>query len=55
MDIGLTRRDIYRFIKIYSGKTLRETLQSDKSFWQNVKTTAEKLYFKEFRRNAPEF
>ena len=55
MDINLTRRDIYRFMKLYSLKSLRDTLQSDQAFWLAVKNTAEKLYFKEHRRQAPEF
>ena len=55
MDIGLSRRDFYRFMKIYSGKSLRETLQQDRPFWQKVKTTAEKLYQKDHGKAAPEF
>ena len=55
MDINLTRRDMFRCMKLYSLKSLRETLQSDQAFWLAVKTTAEKLYFKEYRRPAPEF
>ena len=47
MDIGLTERDIFRFIKIYSGKPLREELKTNASFWQSVRLTAFNLYCKE--------
>jgi len=52
MDIGLTRRDRFRFMKIYSGKTLRETLRDDGAFWRDVDFTALKLYRKESRKQA---
>jgi len=35
-EIGLTQRDWYRFMTIYSNKSLRETLK-DNDFWQKVK------------------
>lgn len=47
MNTGLTRRDLYRFMKIYSGTTLRETLRSDAGFWRAVDRTAERLYARE--------
>lgn len=46
MDIGLTRRDIFRFIKLYTGKTLRKTLMDDALFWRNIQRRAAKLYRK---------
>ena len=46
LDIGLTRHDIFRFMKYYSQKSLKETLQHDKFFWQNTAQTAIKLYQK---------
>ncbi|MBO5721494.1 MAG: lipopolysaccharide core heptose(I) kinase RfaP [Lentisphaeria bacterium] len=55
MDAGLSRRDFYRFMKLYSHKSLRETLQSDKKFWQAVDKTARKLYLKDHKKAAPEF
>lgn len=42
MDIGLTKRDILRFIALYSNNSLK----NNRKFWLNVKTTAEKLYVK---------
>jgi len=49
MEIGLTQRDLFRFMKVYSGKPLRETLEKDAAFWRAVDSTAERLYAKEQR------
>lgn len=49
MDIGLTTRDKYRFINIYSGIPLRESLQDQDRFWAAVTARATKLYVKESR------
>lgn len=46
-DAGLTRRDVYRFIQIYSGKPLREALKDDRRFWQRVAVKANRLYQKD--------
>jgi heptose I phosphotransferase len=43
-DVGLTERDLYRFMKIYSGRSLRETLEYDRSFWRAVLGRAIQLY-----------
>lgn len=43
-NIGLTQRDIYRFMKSYAAKPLRELLESDNPFWQKVKKRGERLY-----------
>lgn len=50
MDIGLARRDRFRFMKIYSGKSLRDTLREDAAFWRAVDAAAVKLYEKERRK-----
>ena len=55
MDINLTRHDIYRFMKLYSQKSLRQTLAEDAKFWQAVKLTANRLYSKEHGKQPPEF
>ncbi len=44
MDAGLTRRDYFRFMKLYSGRPLRETLKSDAKFWGQVERRAKALY-----------
>jgi heptose I phosphotransferase len=46
MDIGLTKRDLLRFMRVYSGKKLRETLTMDASFWKNVNQRAQLMYKK---------
>jgi heptose I phosphotransferase len=46
MDTGLTRRDLFRFMKRYRGCGLRETLQKDKQFWLAVEKRALRLYQK---------
>jgi heptose I phosphotransferase len=50
MDIGLTRRDVFRFMRIYCGKALRETVRKDAKFWRAVELTAQRLYSKEQRK-----
>ena len=47
MDIGLTRRDRCRFMKLYSGKSLRRTLEEDGAFWRAVERAAVSLYRRE--------
>lgn len=42
-NIGLTQRDFYRFMKMYTLKSLREIKDSD-HFWQKVKLRGERLY-----------
>ncbi|QBG46591.1 lipopolysaccharide core heptose(I) kinase RfaP [Verrucomicrobia bacterium S94] len=49
MDIGLTHRDILRFVKVYADLPLRRALQERAGFWAAVKRKAERLYEKEHR------
>lgn len=49
MEIGLTDRDKLRFIKLYSGLSLRESLRDAQGFWTAVEARATKLYEKEKR------
>lgn len=44
MDLGLTARDMFRFMTIYSGKPLRATLKADRQFWDKVYYRALRLY-----------
>lgn len=46
MDIGLTRSDYLRFLRIYRNARLRETLQKERTFWRAVSERACKLYRK---------
>ena len=50
MDIGLTDRDLFRFMRLYTGKSLRQTLREDLRFWKAVRCRAAKIYRKEFGR-----
>jgi heptose I phosphotransferase len=47
MEIGLTSRDLARFMRIYSGKSLRATLQQDSRFWNSVLKRANKMYLED--------
>jgi UDP-glucose:(heptosyl)LPS alpha-1,3-glucosyltransferase len=45
MDVGLTSRDCYRFMKAYSGgQPLREVLKGELLFWHRVRVRAERMY-----------
>lgn len=44
MDIGLTRRDLFRFVRAYSGRPLRDALAGSAAFWRAVERRAERLY-----------
>ncbi|MCP4664800.1 MAG: lipopolysaccharide core heptose(I) kinase RfaP [Deltaproteobacteria bacterium] len=46
MDIGLTRSDLFRFIRSYANKSLRASLEEDRPFWQGVKRRGIRLYRK---------
>lgn len=43
LHIGLTRTDLLRFVKRYSGKPIRAALNEDKRFWQAVSERTRKL------------
>lgn len=51
MDIGLSTRDYFRFVRVYTGKSLRESLES--SLWRKVLCSATKLYQKDFGKEPP--
>ena len=44
LDLGFSRRDWLRFLRIYAGKPLREVLPRENGFWLSVIARAEKLY-----------
>lgn len=46
MDIGLTKRDLLHFIKIYRGAPLRKIFERERSFWQKIEYKANVLYGK---------
>ena len=52
MDIGLTQRDLFRFMRLYTGKSLRQTLREDRRFWKAVRCRASKIFRKEFGKTS---
>ena len=40
MDIGLTQKDLLRFVRLYSGSPLRVTLKENRDFWDKVSERA---------------
>ena len=46
MEIGLTARDRLRFARIYGGGSLRDTLEKDRQFWNDVIRRGKSLYGK---------
>lgn len=52
-DAGLTRKDLLRFVKLYTGSPLRETFEKNSQFWSAVVQRAHKLYLKDHGRISP--
>ncbi len=50
MDIGLTRRDFYRFMKLYNNCCLRDCLSKHLNFWQRVELQGQKLWQRKQRK-----
>jgi len=53
MDLGLTKRDLIRFISTYeniSNRQVLEALQANNRFWRKVQSRAQNLYRSEKRR-----
>jgi heptose I phosphotransferase len=46
LDIGLTRRDCLRFLRLYRGIKLREMFRNESAFWTKVDRRTRKLYHK---------
>ncbi len=53
MDIGLTKRDLLRFIEEYRQCHWREALRKETKFWEKVKRRGHAGY-REFKRKNPE-
>lgn len=43
-DVGLTTRDLLRFMKEYRNKSLRLILNKERAFWQRIKERGNQLY-----------
>jgi len=50
MDIGLTRRDFYRFMKLYNNCSLRDCLTQHANFWNRVESQGHKLWQRKQRK-----
>lgn len=48
LNIGLTRRDVLRFIRVYCQKPLHTAFLQEKNLWPAVKQRAEKIYLRDF-------
>lgn len=46
VNIGLTQRDLLRFVRGYSGESLRSALGNNGEFWRKVKARADRLVAK---------
>ena len=55
MRIGLTRRDIYRFLQFYRRCSIRDALLQEKKFWRRCRQRAERLYHAFYREQPPAF
>jgi heptose I phosphotransferase len=50
LDIGLTRRDVLRFVRTYGGRPLRELLGRDAVFWRAAARRAGQIYQRDHGR-----
>jgi heptose I phosphotransferase len=50
LDLGLTSRDVLRFVRAYRGESLRQVLKQESRFWRQVIRRAVRLYRRDFRR-----
>jgi len=53
MRIGLTRRDLFRFMAAYRDKPLRATLNEDARFWRRCRKRAHALYHSYYHEHPP--
>lgn len=53
MDIGLTRRDVLRFLRVYREQPLREVLREEAGFWRDTLARAKKLHESWTAANLP--
>jgi heptose I phosphotransferase len=53
MNIGLTKRDLLRFVRIYGNKPLKVTLKEDRAFWRQVERRGDAFYREGVRKKVP--
>lgn len=54
LQAGLTVRDLFRFIRLYTAKPLRQVLREEAAFWHTVSRRARMLYKKALAKNLYE-
>jgi heptose I phosphotransferase len=50
VDIGLTQRDVVRFLRHYLGSQVSKQLKASPGFWQKVIKRTDKLYQRDFNK-----
>ncbi len=53
MEIGLTQRDFFRFIRIYSQQPLREALADHARLWRSIEHRGDQLLQRFYRKYQP--
>jgi heptose I phosphotransferase len=53
VEIGLTRRDYLRFLRVYFGRPLREVLRDEQGLISHLRAEGERLLTKYRRKYAP--
>lgn len=51
LDIGLSRRDVLRFVRVYTGLPLNRGLRRHAGFWRAVRARAGRIYRRDHRRD----
>lgn len=49
LNSGITRRDVVRFLRRYTGRPVRQLLREDGAFWQAVSDRAVAIYQRDFK------
>ena len=52
LDLGYSKRDWLRFIRLYTGKPIRQALADHADLWRSVEQRAEKLYSEGLRKGT---
>ena len=54
LDVNLTKRDLYRFMSIYTDKPLREAIRDEARFWIDCRKRGQRVYKAEKRHQKRE-
>ena len=50
LDIGLTKQDYLRFVKLYTGKPIKKAINDEPKFWKAVIKRAIKFYTRDYKK-----